>query len=95
MSAYIIVDVEITDRDKYEDYNSVVPPTIEAFGGRFLVRGGRAEILEGDWQPKRVVVLEFESFDRAREWWSSDEYENPKRLRQSASITNMIVVEGC
>ncbi len=95
MSAYIIVDVEITDRDKYEEYISVVPPTIEAFGGRFLVRGGRAEILEGDWQPKRVVVLEFESFDRARERWSSDEYENPKRLRQSASITNMIVVEGC
>jgi uncharacterized protein (DUF1330 family) len=94
MSAYIIVDVEITDRDTYGEYIKIVPPTIEAYGGTFLVRGGKAENLEGDWQPKRVVVLEFDSFERAKEWWASEEYRHPKSLRQSASVANMIVVEG-
>jgi uncharacterized protein (DUF1330 family) len=94
MAAYIIVDVEITDRARYEEYMKGVPPTIARYGGRFLVRGGRAENLEGTWQPKRVVVLEFDSVARAKEWWASEDYLAPKRLRQSASITNMIVVEG-
>jgi len=94
MAAYIIVDVEITDRARYEEYMKGVPTTIATYGGRFLVRGGRAENLEGTWQPKRVVVLEFESVARAKEWWASEDYSAPKRLRQSASITNMIVVDG-
>ena len=59
-----------------------------------MVRGGRAEKLEGKWEPKRVVILEFETFKKAREWWSCDEYAGPKKLRQSAAITNMILVEG-
>jgi uncharacterized protein (DUF1330 family) len=94
MSAYIIVDVEIRDPAKYAEYVEIVPPTIERYGGRFLVRGGRAENLEGDWQPKRVVVLEFESLERAKEWWDSDDYRPARDLRQSASVANMIVVEG-
>lgn len=94
MAAYIIVDVEIKDPERYAEYVKVVPPTIAAFGGRFLVRGGRAENLEGGWQPKRIVVLEFDSLERAKAWWASAQYAAPKRLRQSASVTEMIVVEG-
>lgn len=94
MAAYIIVDVEILDPARYQEYVKVVPPTMAAYGGKFLVRGGRAERLEGDWVPGRVVVLEFDSVERAREWWNSAEYSGPKKLRQSASVANMIVVEG-
>ncbi len=94
MAAYIIVDVEITDPVNYAAYIRVVPPTIARYGGRFLVRGGKAETLEGSWSPKRVVVLEFPTSDLAREWWESEEYSAPKALRQSASVTQMILVEG-
>jgi uncharacterized protein (DUF1330 family) len=94
MAGYIIVDVEVTDPGKYAEYVKVVPPTISAFGGRFLVRGGKAANLEGDWQPGRVVVLEFDSVEAANNWWASEDYKAPKALRQSASVTNMIVVEG-
>ena len=94
MSAYIIVDVEVTDVEKYKEYVKLVPATLEAFGGRFIVRDGAADNLEGDWEPRRVVVLEFDSVDRARAWWSSEPYAAPKALRQSASKARMIVVEG-
>ena len=94
MAGYIIVDVEVIDPEAYERYKAAVPATLAAYGGRFLVRGGRAENLEGGWEPKRVVVLEFESAERAKEWWGSQEYAEPKRLRQSASVTDMILVEG-
>ena len=94
MPAYIIAEVEITDPETYEDYKKVVPQTIEAYGGTYVARGGRAETLEGDWIPKRVVILEFDSLERAKEWWSSEEYSAPKKLRQRSSNTRMIVVEG-
>lgn len=94
MSAYIIVDVKVTDPHTYQGYTKLVPATVEAYGGKFIVRGGKAENLEGDWQPNRVVVLEFESIEQAKAWWNSDEYREPKALRQSASHAQMIVVEG-
>ncbi|HZT40814.1 MAG TPA: DUF1330 domain-containing protein [Chthonomonadaceae bacterium] len=94
MAAYIIVDVQITDPEAYERYKAAVPETIAAYGGRFLVRGGRAETLEGDWESGRLVVLEFESVEKAKAWWSSQEYAAPKQIRQSASVTRMILVEG-
>ena len=94
MAAYIIVDVEITDPVRYAEYIRVVPPTIAKYGGRFLVRGGNAETLEGSWKPGRVVVVEFPTFEKAREWWESEEYRGPRALRQSASVTDMILVEG-
>ena len=94
MAAYIIADVEITDPTTYEEYRKVVLPSITSYGGSFLVRGGKAEKLEGEWEPKRVVVLEFESVEKAKAWWASDEYKAPKALRQSASLANLIVVEG-
>ena len=66
MSAYIIVDVEVTDPETYQGYTKLVPATVKAYGGKFVVRGGKAENLEGDWIPNRVVVLEFESRTSAR-----------------------------
>jgi uncharacterized protein (DUF1330 family) len=94
MAGYIIVDVEITDPERYREYVRSVPPTLEMYGGRFMVRGGAAANLEGSWQPKRIIVVQFDTVERARAWWSSEEYAGPKALRQSASVTNMIVVEG-
>ena len=94
MAGYIIVDVQITDPETYERYKAAVPATLAAFSGKFVVRGGRAETLEGDWHPNRIVVLEFESVEKAKAWWNSQAYAAPKRLRQSASITKMIVVQG-
>ena len=94
MSAYIIVDVEVTDPQTYQGYTKLVPATIEAYRGKFLVRGGKAENMEGDWVPNRVVVLEFESVEQAKAWHSSEEYREPKGIRHSASRSKMIVVEG-
>ena len=94
MPAYIIVEINITDPAGYEEYRRLGPPTVAAYGGKFVVRGGTIEVLEGDWSPKRLVVLEFESADRAKQWWSSQEYSIPKQIRQKTSLTNMIVVEG-
>lgn len=94
MPAYLLVNIEITDPQRYAEYVKVVPPTIARYGGRYLARGGRAECLEGSLRPKRVVVLEFPTFESAKEWWSCDDYAAPKRLRQSAAITDMLLVEG-
>lgn len=94
MAAYVIVDIEVTDPERYKDYMKATPATLEAHGGRFIVRGGRAERLEGEWTPRRIVVVEFESYDQAKAWWDSQEYAQPKALRQSTAKTNMVVVEG-
>ncbi len=94
MAAYVIADVEVRDPEAYARYRRVVGPTIEAYGGRFLARGGAAETLEGDWIPNRIVILEFDSLERAKRWWSSEEYREPKALRQSVSVGRLIVVEG-
>jgi uncharacterized protein (DUF1330 family) len=94
MPAYVVVEVEVLDAGRYEDYKRMVPPSLAAYGGRFLVRGGEAETLEGDWAPKRIVVVEFPSVERAKEWWASREYAEAKALRQATARTRMIVVEG-
>jgi uncharacterized protein (DUF1330 family) len=94
MAAYVIAMVEVTDAEAYEEYRRRVLETIESHGGRFLVRGGAAELLEGSWQPKRVVVLEFPDADAARGWYSSDEYERLIEIRQRASKADLLLVEG-
>jgi uncharacterized protein (DUF1330 family) len=94
MSAYVIVDIEVTDPVRYEEYKELAAPAVAAYGGRYVVRGGATETLEGDWIPKRLVVLEFESVDQARAWWSSPEYSPAKALRQQTANTEMIVAEG-
>jgi uncharacterized protein (DUF1330 family) len=94
MAAYFIVDVEVTDPAGFEEYRQLVPATLAQYGGRFLVRGGATEQLEGDWQPRRVVVLEFPSLEQAKRWYHSEEYRDPKALRFKTAKANMILVEG-
>ena len=94
MKAYVIVDVTIKDPARYEDYKKLTPGSLVPFDGKFVVRGGTAETLEGDWQPGRIVVLEFPSIEKAKAWWSSEGYAPAKAIRQSASVTQMILVEG-
>jgi len=94
MPAYIIVDVKITDPKEYEEYKKLTPSSIAAFDGKFIVRGGKTENLEGNWQPERIVILEFPTVDRAKQWWNSAEYAPAKTIRQNSATTKMIVVEG-
>ena len=94
MAAYIIAEVEVHDADRYETYKQMVPPSLTAYGGRFIVRGGEAETLEGGWSPKRLVILEFPSVERAKAWWSSEEYAEAKALRQATAHSRLLVVAG-
>jgi uncharacterized protein (DUF1330 family) len=94
MTAYVIGEIEVTDPGVYDDYRKQVPATIAKYGGRFAVRGGKAEALEGGWSPKRIVVLEFASYEQALNWYRSPEYAPLIKLRQKASRGELILVEG-
>jgi uncharacterized protein (DUF1330 family) len=94
MSAYLIVEIDILDPAGYEQYKNLAAATVEKYGGKYIVRGGSTEVLEGEWQPKRIVVLQFESVDRAKEWLNSEEYREPRKMRHRTARTNMILVEG-
>lgn len=94
MAAYILVDITINDPQTYERYKLLAPASIAAYRGKYLVRGGRTEILEGDWQPSRLVILEFPGVEDAKAWWDSEEYAAAKALRQSCTTTDMLLVEG-
>ncbi len=94
MPAYIIVDVEVTDPVQYEDYKKLAAATVGAYDGRYIVRGGTAEQLEGDRTPNRIVVLEFPTVNRAKEWWASEDYKPAKAMRHASATSQMIVVEG-
>ena len=94
MAAYLIADIEVTDPDTYAKYAAGVPATVSGFGGKYLVRGDQGEVAEGTWTPKRLVVLEFESMERAKAWYNSPDYADLKKLRQSASNGNVIFAEG-
>jgi uncharacterized protein (DUF1330 family) len=94
VAAYVIVDVDVTDPAKYSDYTGPVPDSIAKHGGRFLVRGGETTVLEGDWQPRRLVVIEFPDLAAALGWYHSDEYQELAKIRWSASTANFVVVEG-
>jgi len=94
MRAYVIVEMEVTDPVKIEQYRALAGASVTAHGGRFVVRGGTAEALEGGWQPKRIVVLEFPDMTRARSWWQSQDYAAARVIRNQAASTRMILVEG-
>ena len=94
MAAYLIVELDITDLETFEAYRKQVPATIEAYGGRYVIRGGAAETLEGDWDPARIVVLEFPDMTTLKAWYGSEMYAGPKALRLGASKARMIAVEG-
>jgi uncharacterized protein (DUF1330 family) len=94
MTAYIIMDMNITDRLRYEEYKSLAVPTVKRYGGKYLAQGGTTEILEGSWAPGHLVILQFDSVEQAKDWLNSTEYHEPRRLRHEAAVSNMVVVEG-
>lgn len=95
MPAYVIVNVNTRDPQQYETYKKLARDAVANFGGRYLARGGKMEVLEGAWAPTRIVVLEFDSYEQARTWWHSAEYAPAKALRQRVSDTDLLIVEGC
>jgi uncharacterized protein (DUF1330 family) len=95
MAAYVIADVKVSKPDQYEQYRALSPGAISAAGGKFIVRGGRHETLEGTWRPGRVVVLEFPTFQQAKDFYESELYRAARRVRAGATEQfNLIVVEG-
>jgi uncharacterized protein (DUF1330 family) len=94
MAAYVLLNIEVTDPVRFAEYAKAASVTVEQYGGKYLVRGGRSEALEGSMDPKRVVVLEFPTYERARAWWDSSEYDQPKRIRQAAARADALIVDG-
>jgi uncharacterized protein (DUF1330 family) len=93
-SAYVIVDMQITDPDRYAGYRELAGPAVEAFGGRYLARGGATEVLEGDRVPNRTVILEFPDMASARAWYDSPQYRSARAAREGAAVGSFIAVEG-
>jgi len=94
VAAYVVADVTVTDPAGYEDYRRRVPATIEKYGGRFVARGGTIEVLEGDWTPSRLVIIEFPTAEEARAWWNSPEYSAARTIRQATSRGTLLILEG-
>jgi uncharacterized protein (DUF1330 family) len=94
MTAYVLVDVEVTDPERYEEYKALGAASVEQHGGRYVVRGGAAEVLEGDRIPNRLVVLEFPDIETARRWYDSPEYRSARAARAGAATGTFILVEG-
>jgi uncharacterized protein (DUF1330 family) len=94
MPAYVVVHVKVKDPVRYDEYKTLAPASIQQYGGRYLTRGGEVQVLEGDWVPQRLVLLEFPSLERARAWWDSTEYAAPKALRHATAATTMVALEG-
>ena len=94
MTAYVLVDITITDLEAYEEIKQRTPPIVAQYGGRYLARGGHTESLHGSWQPRRLVLLQFDSLEQAKAWESSPEYTAVKRLRDRCAQVNMQVLDG-
>ena len=94
MAGYVIAEVDVQDAALFEEYRKLVPATIAKYGGKYVVRGGTTESKEGGWAPKRVVVLEFPTMERAREWYHSADYAPALAMRLKAAKSRMIIVEG-
>jgi len=94
MAGYVIVDDQITDEAVFAEFRERVGVTVEAFGGRFLVRGGEIEVFDGDWQPDRIVVIEFESVERAKEWLNSPEFAGIREIGIRSANASVIIVQG-
>jgi uncharacterized protein (DUF1330 family) len=94
MTAYVIVDIEVTNPEGYKEYAQLAPETVTLYGGKYIARGGSNETLEGDWQARRLVILEFPSSEQAKKWLNSPEYAPVRALRHQFARSNMVVVEG-
>jgi uncharacterized protein (DUF1330 family) len=94
MAAYVIVDIQVTDPIQYEEYRKLAPAIVAAYGGKYLARGGQTSVLEGTWTPTRLVILEFESVERAKAWWDSPEYATAKQMRIQSTHSNLVILDG-
>jgi len=94
VAAYVVVDVERTDLERAARYSELSGPSVERHGGRFLARGGATRVLEGGWQPERLVVIEFESAEAAQAWYESEDYRAAREVRNGAGHWRMVVVDG-
>jgi uncharacterized protein (DUF1330 family) len=94
MAAYLIYDAVVTDPQKYEHYKSLAPAAIAAYGGKYVVRGGKHESVEGDWKPNRMVMLEFPTYEKAQEFWNSSEYTSARKSREGAAVAKAVIVQG-
>jgi len=94
MPVYVIADVEVHDPDGFREYHEGVPGVIAAHGGRYVVRGGQVETLEGEWSPTRLVIIEFDDLEQARGWYHSDDYQRLRKSRESAATVSLLVVPG-
>jgi len=94
MPAYLIVEIDVHDPQGHEAYKKAGPPTLDAFGGKLIVRGGEMAVLEGDWHPTRIVMAEFPDLDAAKRWYASDEYQAAKKLRENTATLRMVAVDS-
>ena len=94
MAAYLIYDAVVTDPQKYEHYKSLAPAAIAAYGGKYVVRGGKHESVEGDWKPNRMVMMEFPTYAKAQEFWNSPEYTSARKSREGAAVAKAVIVQG-
>jgi uncharacterized protein (DUF1330 family) len=94
MTACVIIDINITDPVRYEEYRILAAPTVAHYGGQYIAHGGTTEILEGSWAPGHLVILQFDSVEQAKTWLDSNEYHEPGRLRHETVVSNMVVIEG-
>ena len=94
MAAYLVVDIAVTNPAQFEQYKKLAPAAIAKYGGRYVIRGGAYEVLEGDWKPQRVTVVEFDSMEKARAFYASPEYQTAIKARAGAAKMNMLLVQG-
>jgi uncharacterized protein (DUF1330 family) len=94
MTAYLLARVEITDWDRYKEYVNETPGVVKKYGGRFIARGGKVETLEGIEEERRLVLIEFPSFEKAKEFYASQEYQEAKKLRAGAASGQFLVIDG-
>ena len=94
MTAYVIVDIDVHDPVGYEEYKKLAPAAVELYGGKYIARGGKTETLEGDWSPTRLVILQFENSEQAKQWLNSPEYSEARKMRHQTTNSNMVVIEG-
>ena len=94
MTAYVIVDIDVHDPVRYEEYKKLAPAAVTQYGGKYIARGGKTETLEGDWSPSRLVILQFENSEQAKKWLNSEEYREARQIRHQTAYSNMVVIEG-
>ena len=94
MSGYVIANINVKNSDAYKEYVGKVKPTVEKFGGEYLVRNGEFKVIDGEWKHPRTVVIKFPTYEKALEWYNSEEYKPVKTIRLANSVANGIIIKG-